>query len=127
MHHVGAVGQGVRHCLTGTVGHDIGFKITVYSLNGWTARTLTQTVTINYETPTTLNFYHTAKSALTVNKTDARTGNPLAGATFRITGDTPVGKVQHGVGGGIHGSPLIGLVEDVAFWRNRLMHHHHHH
>lgn len=53
--------------------------------NGWTARTLTQTVTINYETPTTLNFYHTAKSALTVNKTDARTGNPLAGATFRIT------------------------------------------
>lgn len=52
---------------------------------GWTARTLTQTVTINYDTPTTLNFYHTSKSVLTVNKTDAQTGKPLAGATFRIT------------------------------------------
>jgi len=54
---------------------------------GYTARTLTQTVTINYDTPTTLNFYHTAESVLTINKTDAVTGSPLAGAKFRITKD----------------------------------------
>ncbi len=54
---------------------------------GYTARTMTQTVTINYDMPTTLNFYHTAESVLTVNKTDANTGNPLQGATFRITKD----------------------------------------
>lgn len=53
--------------------------------DGYTARTLTQNVTINYDDPTTLNFYHTGKSALTINKTDAETGDPLAGATFRIT------------------------------------------
>ena len=38
---------------------------------GYTARTLTQTVTISFETPSTLNFYHTVKSALTVKKVDA--------------------------------------------------------
>lgn len=53
--------------------------------SGYTARTLTQTVTIDYEQSSTLNFYHTAESGLTVNKTDAKTGKPLAGAVFRIT------------------------------------------
>lgn len=52
---------------------------------GYTARTLTQTATVSYETPTTLNFYHVPQSAVTINKTDAQTGKPLAGATFRVT------------------------------------------
>ena len=52
---------------------------------GYTARTLTQTVTISFETPSTLNFYHTVKSALTVKKVDADTHTPLAEAEFRIT------------------------------------------
>ena len=53
--------------------------------DGYTSRTLTQNVTITYEESTTLNFYHTKSSTLTVNKTDAATGEPLPGATFRIT------------------------------------------
>lgn len=53
--------------------------------DSYTAVTATQTVTVNFDTPSTMNFYHTAESVLTVNKTDARTGRPLAGATFRLT------------------------------------------
>lgn len=51
----------------------------------YTARTLTQTVTITHDMPSTLNFYHVSEGILTVNKTDARTGKPLSGASFRIT------------------------------------------
>lgn len=57
----------------------------VYTPNGYTARTLTQNVTINYEEPTTLNFYHTIEALFTLTKTDAVSGLPLANATFRIT------------------------------------------
>lgn len=53
--------------------------------SGYTARTLTQTVTVSVDTPTTLNFYHTSESVLTINKTDAQTGKLLSGATYRIT------------------------------------------
>lgn len=84
--------------------------------DGWTSRTLTQTVTINYETPTTLNFYHTAKSVLTVNKTDAQTGNPLAGATFRITkanGDY-VGEYTTGADGTFHVDALPAGTYNIA-------------
>lgn len=83
---------------------------------GWTSRTLTQTVTINYDTPTTLNFYHTAKSVLTVNKTDAQTGNPLAGATFRITkanGDY-VGEYTTSADGTIHVDALPAGTYNIA-------------
>lgn len=58
-------------------------EITVPS--GYTARTMTQKVTITTDEPTTATFYHTTESALTINKTDSVTGKPLSGAKYRIT------------------------------------------
>lgn len=55
--------------------------------DGFTARTLTQKVTITTNEPSTATFYHTTESALTINKTDSSTGDRLGGATFRVTKD----------------------------------------
>lgn len=53
--------------------------------NGYTARTTTQTVTITTYDPTTINFYHTIESTLTINLTDALTGVVLSGGHYRVT------------------------------------------
>ena len=53
--------------------------------NGYTIQTATQKVVITTNEATTLTFYHTENSNLTINKTDAATGKPLSGAKFRIT------------------------------------------
>ena len=52
---------------------------------GWTARTLTQDVTISANVDADLKFYHTQKSNLTVNLKDATSGKVLPGAVYRIT------------------------------------------
>lgn len=53
--------------------------------DGWTARTLTQDVTISANVDAGLKFYHTQKSHLTVNLKDATSGKVLPGAVYRIT------------------------------------------
>lgn len=53
--------------------------------DGWTARTLTQDVTISANVDAGLKFYHTQKSNLTVNLKDATSGKVLPGAVYRIT------------------------------------------
>lgn len=58
-------------------------EITVPS--GWTARTLTQNVTISSESDADLKFYHTHKSSLVINLTDAVAKTPIEGGTFRLT------------------------------------------
>ena len=52
---------------------------------GYTIQTAIQKVVITTNESSTLTFYHTANSNLTINKTDAETGKVLAGAEFRIT------------------------------------------
>lgn len=52
---------------------------------GYTIQTAIQKVVITTNESSTLIFYHTANSNLTINKTDAETGKVLAGAKFRIT------------------------------------------
>lgn len=51
---------------------------------GWTARTLTQDITIGSEANATLKFYHSNKSSLVINLTDALTGDPIKGGVFKI-------------------------------------------
>lgn len=53
--------------------------------NGWTARTLTQDVTISSESDADLKFYHTHKSSLVINLTDAVAKTPIEGGMFRLT------------------------------------------
>lgn len=53
--------------------------------DGWTARTLTQKVTITTNEPTSVDFYYTQKSTLTITLKDAATGEALAGGTYRVT------------------------------------------
>ena len=62
--------------------------------NGWTARTLSQNVTITSNGDSTLKFLHSQKSALIINLTDAKTGAPLSGGTFKIS--TTSGKAIAG-------------------------------
>lgn len=60
---------------------------------GWTARTLTQDVTISVNADTSVKFYHTQKSSLVINLTDALNGNAIKGGIFKIT-DSKGNEVQ---------------------------------
>lgn len=53
--------------------------------SGYTARTLTQNVTITFGMPTTLEFYHTSESSLTIKTVDDNTSAPIAKVTYKIT------------------------------------------
>lgn len=52
---------------------------------GWTARTLTQEITISVNSNADLKFYHTQKSSLVITLTDAMSGSPIKGGIFKIT------------------------------------------
>lgn len=54
---------------------------------GYTARTETQTATVTTYDPTTVTFYHTIESSLTITLTDALTEQPLSDAQYRVTKD----------------------------------------
>lgn len=56
--------------------------------DGWTAKTLSQTVTINTTNNATLKFYHSHKSSLVVTLKDAKTQATLSGGTFRVTSES---------------------------------------
>lgn len=53
--------------------------------DGWTARTLTQKVTVTKDVPTSVDFFYTSKSSLVINLADAATGDALANGTYRVT------------------------------------------
>ena len=52
--------------------------------DGYTAVTTSQKVTVTVNEATTITFYHTAQSALTVNLKDENTSEPLANGVFRV-------------------------------------------
>jgi len=53
--------------------------------DGYTARTKTQTASVTTYDPTIVTFYHTIESSLTINLTDALTGDKLKGGEYRVT------------------------------------------
>ena len=52
--------------------------------DGYTAVTTSQKVPVTVNEATTITFYHTAQSALTVNLKDENTSEPLANGVFRV-------------------------------------------
>lgn len=54
---------------------------------GYTARTATQKTTVTTYDPSTITFYHTMESTLTINLTDSVTGAKLQDGHYRITKD----------------------------------------